>query len=160
MTSREDHFGPLTSMYHVDSLGMRDASCREVPLHSDRPRIMIVGDSFVEGIGVSWEESFVGRLAAALDKRGVEILNAGVASYSPTIYDSWVTHLIRDQGVVVDQVVVFIDISDIKDEHYYHRERMARSVTRRSARFGLPPKRWPGRSTRWIGWKPTWRETL
>ena len=122
MTSREDHFGPLTSMYHVNSLGMRDASCHEIPLKSPRPRILIVGDSFVEGIGVSWEESFVGRLAVALDKRGVEVLNAGVASYAPTIYDTWVTHLIRDQGLEVDQVLVFIDISDIKDEHYYHRQ--------------------------------------
>lgn len=123
MTSWEDHFGPLTSMYHINSLGMRDAVCREVRLDSGRPRILLVGDSFVEGVGVSWEQSFAGRLAEAFTPRGLEVLNAGVASYAPTIYDAWVTHLVRDQGLKVAQVVVFIDISDIKDEHYYHRQK-------------------------------------
>lgn len=60
-----------------------------------------------------------GRLAGALAPRGVEVLNAGVASYAPTVYDAWVTHLIRDQGLEVDRVAVFLDMSDIKDEFHY-----------------------------------------
>lgn len=119
MTSHVDNFGPLQSMYFVNSLGMRDASCREVPLRSSRPRLLISGDSFVEGVGVSWEQSLAGRLAAALAPRGVEVLNAGVASYAPTMYDVWVTHLIQTQGLQVDRVAVFLDMSDIKDEFHY-----------------------------------------
>ena len=122
MTSHEDQFGPLRSMYYINSLGMRDASCREVPLKSDHPRLLLAGDSFVEGVGVSWEQSLAGRLSAALAPRGVEVLNAGVASYAPVVYDAWVTHLIRDRGLEVDRVAVFIDISDIKDEFHYERQ--------------------------------------
>jgi len=119
MTSHMDKFGPLQSMYYINSLGMRDAACREVPLRSSRPRLLIAGDSFVEGVGVSWQQSFVGHLAEALAPRGVEVLNAGVASYAPTVYDAWVTHLIRDKGLQVDRVAVFLDMSDIKDEFHY-----------------------------------------
>lgn len=119
MTRHEDTFGPLRSIYYINSLGMRDDSCREVPVRSDRPRLLLVGDSFVEGVGVSWEQSMAGRLAAALAPKEVEVLNAGVASYAPTVYDAWVTHLIRDQGLEVDRVAVFLDMSDIKDEFHY-----------------------------------------
>jgi len=122
MTSHEDQFGPLRSRYYINSLGMRDASCREVSRQSDQPRLLLVGDSFVEGVGVSWEQSMAGRLAVDLAKRGVEVLNAGVASYAPAVYDAWVTHLIREQALQVDRVAVFIDISDIKDEYHYERQ--------------------------------------
>jgi hypothetical protein len=92
---------------------------REVPLRPDRPRIVFIGDSFTEGAGIRYDDSFVGRVDAALAPRGVEVLNAGVVSYCPIIYFRKVKHLLEDVGLAFDALVVYIDIGDIQDEVTY-----------------------------------------
>ena len=102
--------------YHFssNSLGYRDASARQVEPVSDKPhRIVFTGDSFAEGIGMPWEDSFVGLFAAAYPN--VDVLNAGVRSYSPSIYYREIKRLL-DKGYKFDHVVIYIDISDIQDE--------------------------------------------
>jgi len=47
----------------------------EVPLRSDRKRVLFMGDSFTEALGVAYEESFVGRFAAAFPQ--LDVLNGG-----------------------------------------------------------------------------------
>ena len=47
----------------------------EVPLRSDRKRVLFMGDSFTEALGVAYEESFVGRFAAAFPL--LDVLNGG-----------------------------------------------------------------------------------
>jgi hypothetical protein len=48
----------------TNSLGFKDATARNVPLHSDRRRVLFLGDSFTEGLGTAYEEtsSVVSRL--------------------------------------------------------------------------------------------------
>jgi len=112
-------WGPRRSPYRTNSLGFRDRAVREVPLRGDRPRLLFIGDSFTEGVGVTYEDSFVGRVDAALAPRGVEVLNAGVISYCPIIYFRKVKHLLEDVGLRFDALVVYIDIGDIQDEVTY-----------------------------------------
>ncbi len=100
----------------TNSLGFIDRTVRQVPLQSKRYRVLLLGDSFTEGIGVAFENSFAGILHDGLRKHGVEVLNAAVASYSPAIYYRKAKYLIEDVGLHVDEVIVFIDISDIDDE--------------------------------------------
>jgi lysophospholipase L1-like esterase len=99
-----------------NSLGFRDAAPRDVPLDPGRPQVVLIGDSFTEGLGVSFEDSYAGLLAEAGAERGVSVLNAGITSYAPTIYDRKIRYLIEDVGLRIDHVVVFVDISDIQDE--------------------------------------------
>jgi hypothetical protein len=47
--------------------------------------------------------------------KGVEVLNAGVSSYSPSIYYNKIKFFI-EKGLEFSHLVVFIDISDIEDE--------------------------------------------
>jgi hypothetical protein len=115
----DEVWGPRHSPYRTNSLGFRDRAVREVPLHADRPRIVFIGDSFTEGVGVTYESSFVGRVDAALAPRGVEVLNAGVISYCPIIYYRKVKHLLEDVGLRFEALVVYIDIGDIEDEVTY-----------------------------------------
>ena len=88
-----------------------------MPLQSAAHRILLIGDSFAEAIGQPFEASFAGMLAQAGDKRPdkVEILNAGVASYSPSIYYKKVRYLL-DRGLKFDEVVLLSDSSDVEDE--------------------------------------------
>jgi hypothetical protein len=114
-----EYWGPLVSSYRIDSLGFRDRALREVPLRSEKRRILFIGDSFTEGIGVPYEQTFVGITADALAPHGVEVLNAGAASYCPIIYYRRMKNLLEEVGLRVDEVVVMIDIGDIQDEVTY-----------------------------------------
>ncbi len=98
--------------FKTNSLGFRDEHIRQVPLTSAQPRILILGDSAPEGM-TSWQDSFVGRLAANFPQ--YEFLNASVEGYSPSNYLNTATMLIKD-GVEFDEAIVFIDISDAQDE--------------------------------------------
>jgi hypothetical protein len=114
-----EYWGPLKASYRINSLGLRDRAVRDVPLTSETGRLLLIGDSFTEGIGVEYEKTFAGLLADALAPRGIEVLNAGAASYTPFIYYRRLKHLIEEVGLRVDEVVVLIDIGDIQDEVTY-----------------------------------------
>lgn len=105
----------------TNSLGFRDSSVREVPLKSEHYRVLLIGDSFTEGVGAKYEDSYAGIITAELAGRGIEVLNAGVVSYSPAIYFRKIAHLIDYVGLEFDEVVVFLDISDIQDEALIYR---------------------------------------
>ncbi len=99
----------------TDSLGFRDLEVREVPLAARGRRILVIGDSFTEGVGVPYAETFVGRIAAALGP-GTEVLNAAVMSYAPCIYYRKVKHLIEERGLGFDELIVAVDVGDAEDE--------------------------------------------
>jgi hypothetical protein len=112
-----DTWGERRYRFYTNSLGFRDAGVREVPATSTMRRVLLIGDSFTEGIGVEFDESFAGRLSVAGLRRtdGIEFLNAGVASYSPTLYYKKVKYFL-ERGLRFDEVVVFSDVSDVYDE--------------------------------------------
>lgn len=111
-------YGPLVEEYFSNSLGMRDLRVREVA-RAEGPRILVVGDSFAEGIVVPYENTFAGLLGAQLEPLGIEVLNAGVSSYGPTIIQARLWHLLLEEKLRVDLVVFFLDISDVRDELFY-----------------------------------------
>ena len=104
--------------YQVDTnaLGFKDSRSREIPLTSKQKRILLIGDSFTEGVGVPFKQTFAGLLQDTFAKKNIEILNAAVSSYSPIIYYRKIKYLIDTVGLKFDSVVVFIDLSDIEDE--------------------------------------------
>jgi hypothetical protein len=66
---------------HTNRFGMRD---RERQLTSSRPRIALVGDSFIEGLQVADDEIVSRRLEALLADRA-EVLNFGVSSAGTSV---------------------------------------------------------------------------
>lgn len=109
-------WGALRYDFATNSLGFKDRSPRTVSLTADHPRILFIGDSFTEGNGFDFGQTFPGQVEALLANRGVEVLNAAVSSYSPAIYYRKVAHLLEDKHLEFDLAAVFIDISDIDDE--------------------------------------------
>jgi hypothetical protein len=112
-----DFWGELRYRLVTNSLGFKDASVRSIQLKPASRRILLIGDSFAEGIGMSFEDSFAGMLQQAGQERSdkIEFLNAGVASYSPSIYYKKIKYLL-EFGLQFDEVVVFSDTSDVTDE--------------------------------------------
>jgi hypothetical protein len=102
---------------YTNSLGFRDGSVREIPNEPTSRRVIVIGDSFTDGVGVPFEDTFAGKLytagQASADK--TEFLNAGVVSYSPTIYYKKIKYFLQ-RGLKFDEVIVASDISDVQDE--------------------------------------------
>ena len=82
-------------------------------------RLLLLGDSFVEGMGFSYGDTFAGRLAHELKAEGIEVLNGGTRSHSPKLYYLKLRYLTEVRGFKFDEVYVFVDISDIQDEIVY-----------------------------------------
>jgi hypothetical protein len=120
--SRHDAvWGPRRYVVSTNSLGFKDRAARTVPLRGSQPRVLFIGDSFTEGLGVPYEDTFVGVIGDRLGDAGIEVLNAAVMSYSPLIYWRKLKHWIEDRGLHVDHVVVYIDLSDADDEASVYR---------------------------------------
>lgn len=135
---REAHYRQAHSVYHHDlaknisnytaewgkqdyridtnSLGFKDSSNRNIPLTAKNKRILLIGDSFTEGMGVKFDNTFAGLLQKDLQLNNIEVLNAAASSYSPIIYYRKIKHLIENVGLKFDSVVVLVDLSDIEDE--------------------------------------------
>lgn len=114
-------WGDARYPFRTNSLGLRDAAPRRVDPRAPGRRVLLIGDSFVEGMGVAWEQSVAGLLDGRAREHGAEVLNAGMVSYSPKLYYLKVRHLLEEQRLTFDELYVFIDISDIFDELVYER---------------------------------------
>src|SRR5690242_16078167 len=76
-------FGEYRYKFLTNSLGFRDGSRRKVPARADTYRLLLIGDSFTEGMAVDFDDSFAGQLYQAGKRRSppIDVLNAAVASY-------------------------------------------------------------------------------
>ena len=123
-TSMDRHFGrevPFTT----NNLGLRDQAVRSVAAIPDRPRLLILGDGQTQGPS-PWDQSVVGRIAHGLPF--YEVLNGGAASYAPSVYLQIVNDL-TSAGYEFDEVLVFMDVSDVQDEAAFYHDRPAGGVT-------------------------------
>lgn len=97
--------------------------------------IAFLGDSFTEGLGLPYEETFVGMVAKELPN--LKIANLGVVSYSPAIYLVKLKELLK-LGYRFKQIVVFVDISDPYDEAHRYDLHNDSIVVDRGEPFPLP----------------------
>jgi len=116
-----EYWGADSYKLVTNSLGFRDETIREVPATDTRPRILILGDSFAEGM-IAWRNSFVGKIAARFPE--CDFLNGGLSGYSPSNYLA-TTRMVLDKGIDIDEVIVFLDNSAVQHEAAYYRDRDA-----------------------------------
>ena len=94
-----DFWGDFSYNFITNSLGFKDKQNRAVDKKTKlKKRIIINGDSFVEGIGIEYKKTFVGMLDNYLYEKNIEILNAGVSSQSPILYYKKTTRWGRGWG--------------------------------------------------------------
>ena len=103
----------------TNSVSCRDKEVRTIKPYSSEKRILFIGDSHTEGVGLPYNETFAGILQNRLENTGKEILNASAVSYSPKIYFLRTKYLLDIQKIHVNEVFVFIDISDLQNELVY-----------------------------------------
>jgi hypothetical protein len=138
-TERIDHYWRIKSeIYHHDimpnvevvepwqkfnkklitnSIGFRDFSKKKILKENlNQKRILLIGDSFIEGAGYDYQFTIGGLIQNKVGKN-IEVLNSAVGSYSPGIYYLKTKYYI-DQGYKFDYALIFLDLSDIVDEQY------------------------------------------
>ena len=102
---------------HTNNLGFRDKKVRDIK--RDNTYIIVIGDSFVESVGLDYEETLVGHLNKKNKQEELEIdefLNAGVTSYSSYIYLKKIKNIFEENPwLKVKKVILLMDKSDIVD---------------------------------------------
>ncbi|MEE2760613.1 MAG: hypothetical protein VYE18_04135, partial [Pseudomonadota bacterium] len=111
-----ERWGRLVYSFATNSLGFKDSTPRAVKAKPNGKRILLLGDSFTEGAGYAFADTFAGQIQRAMEAKNIEILNAGVGSYAPIIYELKTRYLMEKAGLEFDHVVIFLDVSDIFDE--------------------------------------------
>ncbi len=104
---------------HTNSLGFRDKENRTIPLKASKKRILFLGDSQTEAVGMKYEDSFVGIVAEKFAKQNIEVLNASAVSYSPKLFYLKTKFIIENIGLEFDTLIVTLDISDMQNEIVY-----------------------------------------
>ena len=101
--------------YSINSLGFRGP---EVPLHAPagRKRLLVIGDSIVEGHGSEYVDSLPSLLDAALRPRGWEAVNGGVQGASPIYY---ALNLPRYFNLNPDAVLLVLFDNDLRDDRVH-----------------------------------------
>lgn len=108
-----NNFYPLVT----NSIGNKSKVQEEVPGKSDRTRVLFLGDSFTEGIGIPYDNTFVGLFDNHFT--GLEVLNGGVAGFSPKLMFLKAKYLIEVLDINVDEIVIYTGPDDIYDDLFY-----------------------------------------
>ena len=80
---------------------------------------VFIGDSFVEGLGIQFKNTFFGLLKEKYPNKN--FLNLGVSGYSTSIYYKKLKSF-YDEGYKFSEIFVFLDTSDIFDEIFRYEE--------------------------------------
>ncbi len=112
-------WGDILYNIHTNSLGLIDSAKYKVDVITNDKRILIIGDSHSEGVGVWYKNTFAGILQEKAHPKNIEILNASAVSYSPKIYYLKTDYLLNEIGLKIDELWVFVDISDLQNEIAY-----------------------------------------
>jgi len=79
-------WGNISYSWRTDHYSFRIGACAPGEVEKSWPAIFVIGDSFTEAMGSSYEKSFAGLMACDAAKQAKAVWNLGVVSYSPVIY--------------------------------------------------------------------------
>jgi hypothetical protein len=117
----ERAWGRIVYAWKTDRHGFRTGDCAPREADPARPSVFVIGDSFVEGMGTTFEKSFAGLIACDAARQGKAAWNLGVASYSPIIYPLRIEAAARELGTTPKSIYLFLDLSDIDDDANVYR---------------------------------------
>ena len=108
-------------VWRNNSLGMRDRERTAAKPPGDF-RILVLGDSMVQGHGVKLEDAMTMRLEARLNQGHsggpIEVLNAGIFGYSPFLEKIYLRELLERTGPDVVLVGFFLG-NDVGEDAFY-----------------------------------------
>lgn len=127
-------WGDVIYPWQTDRYGFRTGACATGEADKAHEAIFVIGDSFTEALGSSYEDSFVGLMACDAARQHKAVWNLGVASYSPAIYHRKIRAAAEWLGIKPAEIFVFLDLSDIDDDANVYRVAADGTVTTSSCR--------------------------
>lgn len=115
-----DHWGTNNPPIFTNKYGFKDSKIGEVTF--SKKNILFIGDSLAEGVGLKYEDTWVGLVADQLKKEGIKVLNAGLQTYASSIYLAKTYDVIERKKIPITEVFVMISVNDIYDDFYRYRE--------------------------------------
>lgn len=102
----------------MNNIGMRDDDVY-IEKYPGKKRILVLGDSFMEGWGCRRGEIFTDVIETEFNSNGVsaEVVAAGVASWSPLTELAWLKH--KGLALNPDAVIIAIDATDPSGDSFY-----------------------------------------
>jgi|TARA_B110000971_G_scaffold212886_1_gene242964 hypothetical protein len=96
----------------TDKIGLRFSGN---PRDPNKKNVIFLGDSFTYGLGLNYEDTYVG----ILEKKNTKynFLNYGVEGYSPSVYHYQIENIIKSK-INFDKVILTLDISDFAEESH------------------------------------------
>ncbi|MDC2971156.1 hypothetical protein OAY09_02105 [Candidatus Pelagibacter sp.] len=113
-----DQWGFNKVIINTNNLGFKDSKIRDVIFK--KKNILFIGDSFTEGVGLKFEDSYVGIISKKLKKKNqdIEVLNAAVQSYSPAIYLSKIYNILERKKMPITDIVIMVSGGDFHDDYF------------------------------------------
>jgi hypothetical protein len=118
-TNYLDHWGNSRPVIYSNQYGFKDKQ-KGLVKFSDK-NILFIGDSLVEGVGLKYEDTWVGIVAEQLEERNIVVLNAGLQTYASSIYLAKTYDLIERKKIPITDVYVMISVNDIHDDFYRYK---------------------------------------
>jgi hypothetical protein len=112
--SKKDQFKtsfPIVNVY-TDEFGMRVGKNHITKKNKDN--ILVFGDSFTFGVGLEYEDTFIGILQKKLSD--FNFYNHAVGSYSPSVHYYRLKKTLSKNNIVPKKIIVLLDITDVYDE--------------------------------------------
>ena len=94
----------------TDKNGLRFSG---LPRDPKKKNIIFLGDSFTYGLGLSYEDTYIGYLEEK--NLNYNLLNYGVIGYSPSVYHYQLNKIISSK-VNFDKIILTLDITDFAEE--------------------------------------------
>lgn len=94
----------------TDNLGLRTS---KNSIKKNQSNVLVFGDSMTFGVGLKYEDTFVGILEK--NNPTYNFYNFSVGSYSPTVHLYKLKKAI-EKKIIPEKIILFLDLSDIYDE--------------------------------------------
>ena len=99
-------------VFATNSQGLRSEEVASVKESKSR-RVLVVGDSFVEGFGVAQNETFTSQLSQQYQNEGIEFINAGLSGQGPLKYEAVVKAF--SSRLDADAILLCLFANDLAD---------------------------------------------
>ena len=102
----------------TNSYGLITLNGKNINFIDNKKNYVFLGDSFTQGAGVKYDDTFSGILTKKFFENDINILNLSAVSYSPVIYYTKTKFFIENYNPKFSKLFLFLDISDPYDEQY------------------------------------------
>ena len=124
-----EYWGDKKYKIQTNSFSMRVENRYLENLDNDKKNVAFVGDSFVYGSGIDYQDHFISMIKKK--NNNYNYFNLGYVSYSPSIYFKRLEYLLGVKKFNFNKIFIFIDHSDIQDEGVFYREDNKGNIVRK-----------------------------